>query len=547
MRKHIFTLALIAVLSSSMAICPAMTVSADAIQETEQITDTINQEEQTYIYDDVIKYINCGDHIKITSVGSRSAIVIPEEIDNLPVTELADGLFENNYGIESVCLPETIKVIPERAFYNAYDLTAIVLPASLEKIEGNAFAKCERDVCAGNPVYHKIEDIFYRGTASDWDNVYISEGNDLLKSANVRCEFNKIKSDAKTFEFGKHNWSFTSQIIENYNLYHMRQYYVQESTLDTLFPEYGSYAKYIAMINCDYVTHANPLVNVNQGMALISFLVSRGVLAPSDIYAGAETLYDIPLCDEVVEVINYYSMAVPHEALYSRLYREYPTNCSYLPDIKDALENLKNGTPVMLDCVYAEGERFSIGYGLEYGEWHYNNQTYTSRILTYDDSGSVDYTDETSLFKFSDRACIYFTEEETGDFTRGYVPFYDSGDDSENESDTNMALVTVLQNPDLIFYSTGNSVSYVSSYNLGDLNQDASINSEDASLILQASALLGAGSENNLIVGQEYAADVNEDGIINSEDASIVLQYSAATGSGEFTGDISEFILQINS
>ncbi|MDE5792846.1 MAG: dockerin type I repeat-containing protein, partial [Oscillospiraceae bacterium] len=307
-----------------------------------------------------------------------------------------------------------------------------------------------------------------------------------------------------------------------------------------------------------------------EGMALISFLVSRGVLSPSDIYAGAETLHDIPLCDEVVEVINYYALAVTDESLYSRIYHPRSTDAKYSSEtsvnnlVKD-LEN--NGKPFMAN-IFVPGETHSVTiddliasgfyndveeiyelykidspdwkeewtdyknhyvvvYGLEYGEWNYNNTTYTSRILICDNS-SVD---------FDDSLCIYFTEEQTkaGNFdNQGYIPYYD----------TTTEIYGGFENPDFVLYNVGNSVSYTPSCALGDFNQDNVINSEDAALILQKAAMLGISSEDSLNVGQEYSADVNGDGKINSEDASWILQYSASVGSGLFKGELSEFIQQ---
>ena len=551
----------------------AMPVFAESvsIDSSETLTE---ENELTYLYDEAIKYVNCGDHIKITSVKYGSAIIIPEEIDNLPVTELAKEAFKENYGVESVILPETITVIPEEAFYHCWELTTIVLPKSLERIESNAFAKCERDVNAGNDVYHQIEDIFYKGSSEDWDKIYIASGNDLLKTANIRCEFNQVKSDSQVFEYEKDTWSFTEDDVIKYGDLKNDQtkYYFQESTLNKLFPDYASYRKYQANTRCDYSTYSYSGYTLKrcEGMALISFLVSRGILSPSDIYAGAETLHDIPLCDEVLEVINYYALAVTGESMYKRIYHPYATDAryTYKTNVDNLVKDLKNnGQPFManliipetnsitIDDLIASGfyhdveeiyrlydiddpdnweevwttykNHYVIAYGLEYGEWNYNNTTYTSRILIYDNN-SVD---------FDDSLCIYFTEEQTkaGNFSNeGYIPYLDITTD----------IYDALENPDFVFYSVGNSVSYESTCILGDINQDNIINSQDASHLLQTAAMLGSGTEGGLTVGEEYSADVNGDGKINSEDASWILQYSAALGSGQFAGEISEFIQQ---
>ncbi|MDE6730543.1 MAG: serine hydrolase, partial [Oscillospiraceae bacterium] len=60
---------------------------------------------------------------------------------------------------------------------------------------------------------------------------------------------------------------------------------------------------------------------------------------------------------------------------------------------------------------------------------------------------------------------------------------------------------------------------------LGDVNQDAAINAEDAALVLVISALFGAGDLPGLLPTQEFAADVNQDQQIDAADAAIILQY----------------------
>ncbi len=67
---------------------------------------------------------------------------------------------------------------------------------------------------------------------------------------------------------------------------------------------------------------------------------------------------------------------------------------------------------------------------------------------------------------------------------------------------------------------------------LGDVNLDKQINAADASLVLVATASLGAEGVSGLTAEQEAAADVNGDGTFDAVDASWILQYATYIGTG---------------
>ena len=47
----------------------------------------------------------------------ESTLVLPTEVEGLPVTRIGEKCFEDHDEIEAVVLPETLKVIGYRAFY----------------------------------------------------------------------------------------------------------------------------------------------------------------------------------------------------------------------------------------------------------------------------------------------------------------------------------------------------------------------------------------------------------------------------------------------
>ncbi len=75
--------------------------------------------------------------------GSEKAVVIPESINNVPVTNIGANAFFGNDSLASVVLPNSITCIGINAFTNCKSLTTIAFPENLEEIEGGAFANCE--------------------------------------------------------------------------------------------------------------------------------------------------------------------------------------------------------------------------------------------------------------------------------------------------------------------------------------------------------------------------------------------------------------------
>ena len=81
----------------------------------------------------------------------------------------------------------------------------------------------------------------------------------------------------------------------------------------------------------------------------------------------------------------------------------------------------------------------------------------------------------------------------------------------------------------------------VSDRQLGDVDGDRTIDSADASKVLESYASVVNGGESGFSTAEEIAADVNGDGQVDASDASQILSFYAELGNGG-TGTISEFI-----
>ena len=69
-------------------------------------------------------------------------IEIPAEIEGLPVKEIAQNAFTNNYDLYSVVIPDTVTKIGEGAFRNCRSLVSVKLPAGLTELPKDCFMHC---------------------------------------------------------------------------------------------------------------------------------------------------------------------------------------------------------------------------------------------------------------------------------------------------------------------------------------------------------------------------------------------------------------------
>lgn len=69
-------------------------------------------------------------------------VVIPELIEELPVTAIGDYAFEFCEELTGVTFPQSLKTIGAAAFAGCYKLESVTIPAGVIDVSGNAFARC---------------------------------------------------------------------------------------------------------------------------------------------------------------------------------------------------------------------------------------------------------------------------------------------------------------------------------------------------------------------------------------------------------------------
>lgn len=450
-------------------------------------------------------YINHGDHIEITGATTpyirnhnghfSYGMTIPEEIDGLPVTEIAQGGL-SGIRMHQMIWPEWITSIPANCFQNCRSLQTIILPETLERIDAKAFDGCDA-----------LRDVLYKGDDADWDAIAVGAGNSYLHNAHILTNFNRSNGREMNFVFGEDDWSFKNSDL--------KEYLLREESLE----------HYLEGCHPDTIDRSKKLafpleyMGACGGFALASYIVCCGILEPSDIYEGAETLHDIPLCQESIEAICYYFQRCSRGELIEALNPEM--EIAYI-ESGALLSDLEQGKPVWFSYFIPElGGHAVIAYGVEEGEWQYNDTSYTNRILVYDNNKEG----------FQDETCIYYNEA----FEEMYIPCWESV----------VKFSGFIHEPDRIPYGIRNFTAYSSTYETGDLDKDESVNAVDAAQLLAAAAAEGTGSDSGFVNGQRYAADVNGDGELNALDAALMLEYAAYTGAG---GELwfEEYLAQIN-
>lgn len=74
--------------------------------------------------------------------GEDSEVVIPEEINKIPITEIGDNAFKENKNIEKLIIPSSITSIGKSAFYGCTSLKTIEFSQGLLNIGKLAFSSC---------------------------------------------------------------------------------------------------------------------------------------------------------------------------------------------------------------------------------------------------------------------------------------------------------------------------------------------------------------------------------------------------------------------
>jgi hypothetical protein len=92
---------------------------------------------------DGLQYEKNERGITITKyTGTAAALVIPAEIEGLPVTEIRNDAFGGCRGLTGITIPDSVTAIGFAAFADCRSLNGITIPAGVRPIGDCAFAGC---------------------------------------------------------------------------------------------------------------------------------------------------------------------------------------------------------------------------------------------------------------------------------------------------------------------------------------------------------------------------------------------------------------------
>jgi hypothetical protein len=95
--------------------------------------------------EDYLSYNIYEDHAEVAKCDSEAVgeIVIPEEIDGVPVTRIGEKAFEDCESLKSITIPNSVTSIGYDAFYKCRILKSVTIPDSVTSIGDAAFFECE--------------------------------------------------------------------------------------------------------------------------------------------------------------------------------------------------------------------------------------------------------------------------------------------------------------------------------------------------------------------------------------------------------------------
>jgi len=173
----------------------------------------------------------------------------------------------------------------------------------------------------------------------------------------------------------------------------------------------------------------------------------------------------------------------------------------------------------------------------------------TSTTSTTESTSTTSTTESTSTTSTTESTSTTSTTETTSTTSTTETTSTTSTTESTSTTSTTESTSTTSTTETTSTTSTTESTSTTSTTEpiketlpVGDLNQDHTIDAEDAAKLLQAAANMGAQMSSGLSPELEQAADVNHDGDINAEDAAVILVYAAGNGSGQITVDFDEYL-----
>lgn len=127
-----------AILFSSIAF-----YSGNIVSDVPMTAGAADEEEYTSGTYETLTYMKYSDHVEISDCDQTAeTIVIPDMIEDLPVTSIGGFAFGKYTNLKSITIPDSVTSIGSGAFASCRSLTSIILPDSITSIDDSTFLDC---------------------------------------------------------------------------------------------------------------------------------------------------------------------------------------------------------------------------------------------------------------------------------------------------------------------------------------------------------------------------------------------------------------------
>ena len=128
-----------------LALCTvAGSMTMPAFTENVQAAQTENSSAKEDALEDYQYKILEDNTVEITNYkGTETALVIPETIEQKPVTALASGAFSELENVESITIPKGVTSLPDYVFAYCDSLEQVIFPEGLKAIGESVFTGCK--------------------------------------------------------------------------------------------------------------------------------------------------------------------------------------------------------------------------------------------------------------------------------------------------------------------------------------------------------------------------------------------------------------------
>ena len=392
------------------------------------------------------------------------------------VTYIGDKAFSNCIKLSSVTIPDSVTSIGYCAFGYNPSLKSIVIPPSVTSVDNEVFCLCENLTSITIPEsLTSIGEFVFHGTpwleAKRAENPLVSINNILIDGLACEGEITIPSNISYIFDSA----FCQSEKLTAINVDKDNKYYSSENGVLFNKDKTAIEAYPIGNTAKEYTIPDSVVSIENQAFIrcenLTSITIPKGVKSIGEYaFYECDGFSSIEISDTVENICDYAF-----------------TNCSSLTSI-----TIPDSVTSIGHCAF----------------WKCNNLT----SITIKNPNCTIYESDTTISNEYD-------EKKKENVFNGTIHGYENSTAQAYAEKYNRKFVALDEKPTAV--------------ELGDVNNDGSVDSSDASLVLAEYARIQTGGAGEFTDVQYKAADVNKDDTVDSSDASRILAYYAAISTGK--------------